>query len=114
MPARLRQLGVNLALFRGSSVGTLGSQILVETSSPAATDHPVSYGIKLAAVVAPSSQHASRSFAPSAPVTVTGSRRRFHFRPVTIVSTLRTAPTVSEPPWTYRAYGHPTVASKIG
>ncbi len=59
-------------------------------------------GIRLAATVAPSSQQASRSFAPDVPSTVTGSCNRFHFRPATMVSTLRTAPVVSEPPWTYK------------
>lgn len=61
------------------------------------------YGIRLAAAMAPSSQHASRSFASSEPRTVTGSRRRFHFRPVVIVSTPRIAPVVSELPCTYSA-----------
>ncbi len=98
-------------------------QTLVTDISPSVTNQigadghhaaPARYGIRLAAVAAPSSQHASLSFASSAPITVTGSCRRFHRRQVAIVSTLRTAPVVSEPPWTYRAYGRPMLASKQG
>lgn len=59
-------------------------------------------------------KEASRAAASGAPTRVSGSRRRFQRRPVAIVSTDRTAPVVPLPPWTYSAYGRPTVASKIG
>jgi N-carbamoylputrescine amidase len=55
-----------------------------------------------AASRAPSSQHASRSFRPGAPVTATGGRTARQRRPVVIDSTARTAPVVSMPPCTYR------------
>jgi len=61
---------------------------------------PARYNIRLAATVAPSSQQASRSSTSAVPIAVTGSRRRFHFRPVAIVSTPQIAPVASELPWT--------------
>ncbi len=42
------------------------------------------------------------------------SRRRFHFKPDVMVFTARIAPVVSLPPWTYSAFGLPTIVSKIG
>lgn len=53
-----------------------------------------------AARTAPSSQHASVSALPGAPVTVTGSAARRQPRPVVTVSTERTAPVTSLPPCT--------------
>lgn len=58
---------------------------------------------KARGAVAPRSQQASRSAAVSSPTMVIGSRNRFHFRPVVMVSTPRTAPAMSLLPWTYRA-----------
>ena len=49
--------------------------------------------IRLAATVAPSSQQASRPAASIPPTIDSGDRSRFHFSPVAIASTPRTAPT---------------------
>src|SRR6185369_7275692 len=51
--------------------------------------------IRLAAAVAPSSEQASRAAASTSPTIDSGSRRRFHFNSVAMVSTPRTTPVVS-------------------
>lgn len=89
-------------------------QTSVHATTESAVTDGYNHGIRLAAVVAPSSQAASRSAGFRSPTKVSGSRKRRHRKPVAIDSTARTAPVVSLPPCTYKAYGLPTVASKIG
>lgn len=84
----------------GLTIDELAPSGRADDGDQIAPDHA---GIRLAATVAPSSQQASWPVASTSPTIDRGSRRRFHFSPVAIVSTLLTAPVVSEPPCTYKA-----------
>ncbi|GIU90071.1 MAG: hypothetical protein KatS3mg010_1170 [Acidimicrobiia bacterium] len=67
-----------------------------------------------AATVAPRSQQASTASRAGVPTTRTWSCTCFHPRPVTMRSTLRTAPSTSSLPCTYRPNGRRAVAPRHG
>src|SRR5690606_16103623 len=67
-----------------------------------------------AAMIAPSSQQASRSALDGSPVTTTGGWTAFHFSPVVIDSRARSAPLASLSPCRKAPNGRRTVSSRHG